>query len=132
VRLHLPMEARLVECHPYSLENTGRVALLRGPLLYCVEATDNPGLDVRDLVLPASASFSAEFQPQVLGGAVLLRGPAQVAPPEKDWEGRLYRTARPRPVQPAGRAGRLTAIPYYAWGNREPGPMRVWLRAQPR
>jgi DUF1680 family protein len=96
VHLHLPMGVRHVECHPYALENAGRVALLRGPLLYCVEAADNPSLELRDLLLPAGASFSAEFEAQTLGGVIVLRGLVQIVPPGRDWEGRLYRPVRPR------------------------------------
>ncbi|HEX6710399.1 MAG TPA: glycoside hydrolase family 127 protein, partial [Rubrobacter sp.] len=45
VSLHLPMPVRRVECHPYVAENNGRVALMRGPILYCVEQADNPNVD---------------------------------------------------------------------------------------
>ena len=52
VHLHLPMPVRKIRSHPYVLEDSGQVALMRGPLVYCVEAADYPGLDVRDLALP--------------------------------------------------------------------------------
>ena len=128
VRLNLPMPVRRVECHPYVSENAGRVALMRGPILYCVEGADNPGLDPRAVVLPADADFTATFQPDLLGGVVVLRGQAQVAPPDGDWAGRLYRTVVPRSQELPGQPVEVTAIPYYAWANREPGPMQVWLR----
>lgn len=130
VRLHLPLPPRRVECHPYAVENVGRVALMRGPLLYCVEEADHPGVDLRDLVLPASSGLSAEFMPDLLGGVIALRGEAEAAPPTSDWSGRLYRTAIPRPERPSARRIALTAIPYYAWANREPGRMQVWIRSQ--
>lgn len=130
VRLNLPMPVRRVECHPYIAENSGRVALMRGPILYCVEGADNPGLDPRDVVLPADADFAATFQPDLLGGVVVLRGQAQVAPPDEAWAGRLYRTVVPRSQEQPGRPVEVTAVPYYAWANREPGPMRVWLRTR--
>jgi len=129
VLLSLPMPVRRVACHPYVTENAGHVALMRGPILYCVEGADHPGLDPRDLVLPADAELSATFQPDLLGGVVTLHGRAQVIPPDDGWSDRLYRTAGPRPEEPRGRPVDLTAIPYYAWANREPGPMQVWLRA---
>ena len=133
VRLSLPMPVRRVECHPYVADNAGQVALLRGPLLYCVEGADNPGLDPRDLVLPAGGDLSAAFQPDLLGGVVTLRGPAAVLPPGDSWEGRLYRTPQPGGQEPAGpaepRSVEVSAIPYYGWANRQPGPMQVWLRA---
>ena len=116
VRLSLPMPVRRVECHPYVAENAGRVALMRGPLLYCLEGVDNAGFDLRDVVLGADTEFSTTFRPDLLDGVVALRGEAEVVPPGDAWADRLY-----RPVE-------ITAVPYYAWANREPGPMRVWLR----
>ncbi len=131
VRLDLPMPARRVACHPYALENQGRVALMRGPLLYCVEGVDHPGLDLRDLLLPSEAKLSAAHRPDLLGGVVALQGQALAVPPGPGWEGHLYRTAHPRAASPQGQAVPLTAIPYYAWANRAPGPMQVWLRSGP-
>ena len=132
VRLSLPMPVRRVEAHPYVAENAGRVALMRGPVLYCVEGADNPGPDPRDLRLPEGARFTEEFRPGLLGGVVVLTGEAEVSSPEEGWDGRLYRTATPGatpgagPASPAGSA-KLTAVPYHAWANREPGSMRVWI-----
>ncbi len=135
VCLTLPMPVRRVECHPYVADNAGQVALLRGPLLYCVEGADNPGLDLRDLLLPAGGGFSIAFQPDLLGGVVTLRGPAAVVPPSDDWDGRLYRIMRSGGQEPAGTivldCVELVAIPYNVWANRQPGPMQVWLRTEP-
>lgn len=130
VRLTLPMTVRPVESHPYVAENAGRVALMRGPLLYCLEQADNPGLDLRDVVVPIDGPFSAEYRPDSLGGIVALRTPAEVARPDEGWEGRLYREARPRTGEPRRPTAGVTAVPYYAWANREPGRMLVWLRAR--
>ena len=130
VRLHLPMLVRRVEAHPYVVENAGRVGLVRGPILYCVEGADNPGLDPRDLVLPAEAPLSQELRPELLGGVVALTGEAELSAPDRGWDGRLYRTAPPGSDRnPADTTG-LTAVPYFAWANREDGPMRVWLRTR--
>lgn len=129
VDLHLPMPVRRVESHPYLFENAGRVALMRGPLLYCLEGADHPGLDPRDVVLPAGSELEDVFCPDVLGGVVVLRGAADVLPPDAGWEDRLYRTAGTCHLSTGQAAANLTAIPYYAWANREPGPMQVWLRA---
>ncbi len=128
VRLDLPLEARRVACHPYVAENAGRVALCRGPLLYCFEGVDNPGVELRDVVVPAAAAVQAEFAPGLLGGVAVLRVPAQAVPPDERWAGSLYRPAEPQAAA-AGRPLTLTAVPYYAWANREPGAMRVWVRS---
>ena len=125
--LVLPMPVRRVECHPYVVENAGRVALTRGPLLYCVEQADVHDLDLRDLVL-GSTEPTARFEPELLGGVVALRAGVRSAAPDTGWEDRLYRTAYPREADTQTHASRITAVPYYAWANREPGAMRVWLR----
>ena len=129
VRLHLPMPVRRIECHPYVAENRGRVALARGPILFCLEGIDHPEIDLRDLVLPAGPELSAAFRPDLLNGVVTLGGNAQVAAPADPWSGRLYRAARGQAATQAARPVPLTAVPYYAWANREPGRLQVWLRA---
>src|SRR5215217_1337265 len=128
VSLDLPMPVRRVECHPYVAENAGRVALVRGPILYCVEQTDNPYVDLRELVL-ADTGPAVRFDPDLLGGVVALDASAEIAAPDDGWEDRLYRTryAHGRDVRPGTTT--LTAVPYYAWANRESGAMRVWLKA---
>ncbi len=125
--LNLPMPVRRIACHPYVAENTGRVALMRGPLLYCIEQVDHPGIDVRDLALPDSAEFQTRFDSEMLNGVTVITTTAQVCPPAPGWSSRLYQPAGDIPPQIPSRAIPLTAIPYYAWANREPGRMRVWL-----
>lgn len=125
VRLDLPLPPRRVRCHPRVAANLGRVALLRGPLVYCIEAADLDGADPADLVLPAEAPLQAAWEPGLLGGVTVLRGAARLEPAGPAWEGRLYGEGEPR--QP-GRAVELQAVPYFAWANREPGGMAVWLR----
>ncbi len=130
LRLDLPMPVRPVACHPYVAENAGRVALMRGPILYCVEEADNPGLDPRQVRLPAGARFAATFQPDLLGGVVRLQTQARLAPPDEGWANYLYRTVRTEPAGEVEKPVDLTAVPYYAWANREAGPMGVWLRSE--
>ncbi|HSH80875.1 MAG TPA: beta-L-arabinofuranosidase domain-containing protein [Herpetosiphonaceae bacterium] len=131
VRLALPMSVRRVECHPYVAENRGRTAIMRGPLLYCIEQADNAGYDPRDVVLPANGALTPEFHNDLLGGVVVLRGQAEVRQVPREWAGSLYRAAQStRQEEHRGREVELTAIPYLAWANREPGRMQVWLHAQ--
>ncbi len=119
VELELDMPIERVQAHPAVVNNRGRVALQRGPVVYCVEAVDHGGRAF-DLILPRHAPLSAVPQPQLLGGVVTLRGKAHRVPP-LDWADRLYQpVAECREVD-------LTAIPYYAWDHREPGEMTVWL-----
>ncbi len=128
INLRLPMPVRRLEAHPYSPDTNGRVALMRGPLLYCVEQADNPGIDLRDLVVTDATEFSAQLEPDLLNGVVVLRGHATLVRPDPTWQRRLYRSQEAAVNSPALNTVGLTAIPYYAWANREPGQMLVWLR----
>jgi len=130
VELSLPMPVRYLESHPHVTENTGRVALARGPLLYCVEGADHAGTDVRDLVLPHDPALTADHQSKLLGGVTVLTGRAHKLEPST-WNGVLYRTVG----ETVGEAGTLAeatlmAVPYFAWANRDAAPMLVWLRRQ--
>jgi DUF1680 family protein len=128
VHLRLPMPVRRVESHPHVAENTGRVALMRGPLLYAIEQIDNPDTALDDVELPDAASFRADFRPDLLGGVVVLTTDASAHAPDDSWATALYRTAESGERVVDGERVFLTAIPYHAWANRAPGPMRVWLR----
>ena len=121
VRLQFDMPVERLYAHPAVSEDAGRVALKRGPVVYCVEEADL-GFAPQSLTLGADAPISASFDPDLLGGAVRLSAPAQAAE-ASDWGGQLYRTSRPQ-TRPAT----LTAIPYHLWANREAGGMVVWLR----
>jgi len=125
IELRLPMPVRYMESHPYITENTGRVAITRGPLLFCVEQTDHTDVDVRNLVLPGDVRLEATFRPDLLGGVTVLRGRARAQAVDDQWNDTLYRMADA--TQRSEHDTTVTAIPYYAWANREPGPMLVWL-----
>ncbi len=122
VTLTLPMQPRVVRAHPYAIENGGRVAVLRGPLLYCAETIDNPDADLRDLIV--DAPLKEHWQGELMGGITVLHGAAKFAPPADD---ALYANAD-APSWGAAKEVELTMIPYYAWANREAGQMQVWLR----
>lgn len=127
VRLTLPLAARVVSSHPHVTNNRGRVAVLRGPLVYCVEAADHPDVDPWDLTLLAGAEWQAEWRPDVLGGVTVLRAEGQARAP-LGWGDDLYHPfdANAASASEATRTP-LTAIPYYAWANRAAGAMQVWL-----
>lgn len=109
IMLSLAMPILRIRCHPLVVVNRGRVALQRGPVVYCIEAVDHGGR-TRDVVLPCDAALHAEHHPELLAGAILLKGDAQ----------------RQRPVGTVEHV-RLCAVPYAVWGNREVGEMDVWL-----
>jgi DUF1680 family protein len=123
IALDLPMPPRLMQAHPLVEEARNQVAVRRGPLVYCVESTDLPdGLRVQDVIIPRGIDLRPRFDPELLGGVTVLEGRAE-ARHEPDWSGQLYRelaTSPPRPFD-------LRLIPYFAWGNRGPSEMSVWL-----
>ncbi len=130
VELNLDLTPRLTAANTRVYENTGKLAVERGPLVYCLEQHDQPrGVSVFDAVLAASRTparaFSAEFRPDLLGGLWVLRhqGLARSSagsgqPLYADFSGAVSAPARP---------AQLTLIPYYAWANREPTAMTVWI-----
>lgn len=124
VELIFPMPVRYLQAHPHT-HNTARVALSRGPLIYCVEGEDHPGVDIFNILICPDAGFTPRFRPELLRGLTVLEGEALVRD-ISDWEGKLYRTCRKderKNTEPVN----LTAIPYFAWANRNPGKMQVWI-----
>jgi DUF1680 family protein len=121
IRLSFAMPVDRLYAHPAVSEDSGRVALQRGPVVYCVEETDLGGEPQR-LRLPADAQIGVRFDETLLGGAVVLEAQAMEAVSE-DWDGRLYRTA-----PPAMEPKQMKAIPYHLWANRSAGAMLVWLQ----
>jgi DUF1680 family protein len=124
VALSFPMPVRKLVGHPSVDAIEGRIAFQRGPLVYCLEAADNEGIDIRAVSVAGDAIFEPIPQPDTLGGIVALHGPA-VERPEPEWTGTLY---QPLDKTAPARDVTVTAIPYYAWANREAGPMRVWIK----
>ncbi|MBE3069395.1 MAG: glycoside hydrolase family 127 protein [Planctomycetes bacterium] len=122
VTLDLAMPVERVAAHPLVVNDVGRVALARGPLVYCLEQCDNRP-PVQTVILPDRAHLAARFQRRVLGGCTILEGKA-LAPTPAGWKGALY---RPSTVPPVVKATRVRAIPYFLWDNRKPGAMTVWL-----
>ncbi len=121
VELNLPMPPERVYAHPDVRQDAGRVALRRGPLVYCLESHDNPA-PVNRIRLPAGAPLGDRFDPELLGGVALIEGRG-FAEDASDWGNDLYRGFRAA-EQPAA----ITAIPYYIWCNRGPNPMQLWLQ----
>ena len=109
IELNLPMPVRRVISHEKVTENRHKVALVRGPLVYCTEWIDN-NEKVLDLIIPDISEFQAEYQKDLLHGVVVITGNV---------------------IDVSGRNRILVAIPYYAWSHRGPGEMAVWLSRKP-
>ncbi len=115
VELRLPMPVRRVLAHESVEANRGRVALERGPLVYCAEGIDNNGR-VHDIIIPDRAEFRATERPDLLQGIVAITGEVETAPAEGSGPGSVAEKRT------------LFAIPYYAWAHRGRGEMAVWLK----
>ncbi|WAP53876.1 glycoside hydrolase family 127 protein [Streptomyces sp. S465] len=131
VVLSLPLDARLTRPDPRVDAVRGCAAIERGPLVYCLEQPDQPaGLRLDEIALVAGAALHHEHRPELLGGVTVITSPAVRRTASRDgwWPyrngggsgGDTGGTKTSAPV-------RVTAIPYYAWANREPGAMRVWI-----
>ena len=121
IDLTLPMPVERVEAHPSVRMDCGKVALQRGPVVYCLEEADN-GKNLADIFLPRDSKLKAEYRPDLLGGAVVISGRAQRRD-QSGWDGRLYRASRSRT-----KSVDILAVPYHLWGNRKGGEMLVWIR----
>jgi len=126
VELSLPMPVQRVHAHPKVEADIGRVALQRGPIVYCVEGVDNGG-QVRNLVLPPGGELSAEHRKDFLAGVTVIRGLAQGLY-QADWPRAPY---LPATQTPGVSDVNLLAIPYYANANRQPADLMVWLAETP-
>lgn len=122
VVLELPMAVRALRANPKVRADIGRVALARGPLIYCAEAVDN-GADLNAILIADTGGAKTETLPG-LNGAVAVDLKARRERVD-GWDGTLYDT---RP--PAREDATLRLVPYHLWDNREPGEMLVWIRTE--
>ncbi|HUX84246.1 MAG TPA: beta-L-arabinofuranosidase domain-containing protein [Chitinophagaceae bacterium] len=113
----MPMRIKRVIANQQVKDDQGKVAIQRGPILYCAEWTDNGGR-TSNILLPDDAVLQTEFRPGLLGGVQVITTSVPALKPSSD--GLSLQTSS----QP------FTAIPYYAWANRGPGEMTVWLPRQ--
>lgn len=123
VSLDLPMDVRALHANPSVRADVGRVALARGPLIYCAEEVDNDA-GLNSLVITGDPAKARTQPVKELGGAVAIEVGAK-RERWKGWDGRLYDTAKPSLEDTTARF-----VPYHLWDNREPGEMLVWVRAQ--
>ena len=114
VKLSLPMPIRRIAANDAVEADRGRIALQRGPLVYCAEGPDNAGGRVRNLMLADTEPLKAEFKPDLLRGVEVIEGRALSL--TRDGKGGVTKSEQP-----------FTAIPYYAWANRGRGEMQVWI-----
>ena len=119
ILLDFPMPVRMVEADPRVYADCGKIAILRGPLVYCLEECDN-GASLGDIRVAANPRFKTHYDPALLGGvtAVTFRGSRRTG----------AFTSLYRDYEPARAEETFTAVPYYAWNNRGEGELSVWIQ----
>jgi len=123
ITVRFEMSVAVLEAHPAVEAAAGRVALTRGPLVYALEGVDHDR-PLHQYAIDPTTDFEATHREGLLGGVTTLEGEATV-PGMDGWDGELYRPADETAVTTAP----ITAVPYYAWDNRQSGEMAVWVRA---
>jgi uncharacterized protein len=132
LRFMFNMEPQLFESNARVVENNGRVAVQRGPVVYCLEELDQPtGTSLADVSIHAGKNsgegFSESFERDLLDGVLVLRHEGSVSKPSAG-RSSLYFSAD-APASSSSKVD-LKFIPYYAWANRRPTPMQVWTPMQ--
>jgi len=115
ITIQLPMEVRRVTANDTLKNDIGKIAIQRGPLMYCAEWVDNNGR-TSNIIVPDEVNFITENRPDLLNGVVVIKT-EQVPTVKVDDNGENVTTVKQS----------FTAIPYYAWANRGKGEMQVWF-----
>ncbi|WP_462250313.1 glycoside hydrolase family 127 protein [Ferruginibacter sp.] len=116
VEVLLPMEVKRVVANEKVTNDIGKVALQRGPIIYCAEWADNNG-KTSNILIPANINFTTEFKPAVLNGITILKAEVPAV---------IINNNETISTQKQS----FTAIPYYSWANRGKGEMTVWFPTQ--
>lgn len=128
VELSFDMSTRLLKANPAVNEDRGRVAIQRGPIVFCMEMLDQPAAgsssDQVDYTAKLSTSTTAHFEPDLLNGVLVLEQPGSIVQRPTD-SGLYYSAAESEKLSESPTT--LKLIPYYAWANRAPSPMQVWI-----
>jgi DUF1680 family protein len=126
VQFQFEMPAQMIYANPEVRADVGKAAIVKGPVVYCLEEADNGKL-LAAARIPADADFRETFHPELLGGTLVLETDGerlQDSCPETEEGSRpLYRTERP-----VWMPHKLRFVPYCLWGNRQKGEMLVWIR----
>ena len=114
VEVNLPMEVRRVVANENVKDDIGKVALQRGPVIYCAEWVDNNG-KAANIIIPNNATFTTEFKNDLLNGVEVIKSNVPAVIVSND--GSHISTVNQS----------FTAIPYYAWAHRGKGEMMIWF-----
>jgi DUF1680 family protein len=119
VQISFPMEVRTVAADDRVMDDYGKIAVQRGPVIYCAEWPDNPGGKVLNLILKKNPSFTTSFSYELPGGMQIVKTTGNQT--RRTLEGKIDTLGNET----------ITLIPYAYWNNRGPGQMMVWLPVQP-
>ena len=112
ISLELPMDVRQIEANPNAEDDLGKLAVQRGPIVYCLEGVDQKDSIVFNKIIPQGTVFTTSFEKDLLGGVMTLQATAQEI--QKD------STLTDVPIK---------LIPYSTWDNRGANQMEVWIAA---
>ena len=123
IELDLPMRTRFVTGPPQSDEVRGQVAVMRGPIVYCVESHDLPhGWTIDNLAVKSDGILGSDHRAELLGGVTVIRMKGRRTP-QRDPAGETYQRLENMPQDEI----EFSMIPYYSWANRGVASMTVWL-----
>ena len=122
ILISLDMGIQTWSANPYVRDDLNKVAVKRGPFVYCLEEEDN-GENLHLIMIPKDEKFTYNFDTQLFGGAGVIKVNAKKRTIQKEWENKLYL----QDIDEEYKSKQITFIPYYCWANRTPGEMRVWV-----
>lgn len=121
VEMIFPMEVEKMHANPCVREDAGRIAIQRGPVVYCLEEEDN-GTNLSDISISKDSSLKASFNAELLGGIMEITGQGEKSDID-NLKNVLYSKSSFKRHKV-----NIKAVPYFAWANRKPGEMLVWIR----
>lgn len=114
--------AKFVRANPKVRADTGKVALMKGPLVYCLEEVDN-GENLSSVVVDRNQCIKVDYKEELFGGSQVLKLSGRRITQEGWNDKQLYDE-----IQPVLKETEITAVPYCYWGNRKTGEMTVWIK----
>jgi len=126
IEIDLEMKVYEVSANPHIKDDLGKIALQRGPLVYCLEQADN-GDNLHLIKIPKNVKYECEYDPKLLGKVTKITCNAKKLIIDDNWNNNLYKINERTPKY---EDKKITFIPYYSWANREIGEMRVWINKE--
>jgi DUF1680 family protein len=125
ILLHFEMPVQVICANPLVREDLGKVTIMRGPIVYCLEEEDN-GSCLQQICLSKTPNFTYQYEKNLLGGVVTVQSDGSRLE-NTNWDSNsLYQVYKGNSYTPKN----LVWIPYYAWANRGLGEMTVWVKTE--